>query len=80
MAQASPFYLGGAKWQDPGGGLRVDISAIGFDPRAGSLAVPDVERQTAVLERPDTVLVDSSTRSIFGPLTTGRAVDLDGHA
>ena len=32
-----------------------------------------------MLERADTVLVDSQTRSIFGPLTAGRVVDLDGH-
>lgn len=78
VAQASPVYLGAAKWRDPAGGLRIDISVIGFDPRAGAFAVPGIERQTAGLERPDTMLVDSSTRSIFGPLTTGRAIDLDG--
>lgn len=79
VARASPFYLGGAKWQDPNGGLRIDISVIGFDPRSGAFAVPDIESRTATLEHPDTVLVDSQTRSIFAPLSTGRVVDLDGH-
>jgi putative ABC transport system permease protein len=78
VAQATPFYLGGAKWQDPNGGLKLDISVIGFDPRAAVFAVPDIERQTAVLETPDTVLVDSATRPLFGPLTPGRVVDIAG--
>jgi len=79
IAQASAFYLGDAKWQDPGGGLRIDISVIGVDPRARNFAVPGIEDQSAVMERPDTVLVDDSTRSIFGSLATGRAIELDGH-
>ncbi len=78
MAQASPFYLGGGKWQDPAGGLKLDIAVIGVDPRAGIFAVPDIESQVAVLERPDTVLVDSATRSLFGSLETGRVIDLAG--
>ncbi len=78
IARASPFYLGGGKWQDPAGGLKLDIAVIGIDPRAGIFAVPDIESQGAVLEQPDTVLVDSATRSLFGPLQTGRVVDLAG--
>ena len=78
VAQASPFYLGAAKWQDTGGGLKLDIAVIGLDPRAGIFDVPDIERQTPALETPDTVLVDSATRPLFGPLTTGRVVELAG--
>ncbi len=78
VAQASPVYLGAAKWQDTNGGLRVDISLIGIDPRAGIFAVPDIERQSAVLDRPDTVLVDGASRSLFGPLRPGRVVDIAG--
>ena len=78
VAQASPFYLGGGKWQDPAGGLKLDIAVIGLDPRAGIFAVPDIESQVAVLERPDTVLVDGATRSLFGSLETGRVIDLAG--
>ncbi len=78
VAQASPFYLGGGKWQDPAGGLKLDIAVIGVDPRAGIFAVPDIESQVAVLERADTVLVDGATRSLFGSLETGRVIDLAG--
>jgi len=78
VAQASAFYLGGGKWQDPAGGLKLDIAVIGLDPPAGIFAVPDIESQVAVLERADTVLVDSATRSLFGSLETGRVIDLAG--
>jgi putative ABC transport system permease protein len=79
VAQATPAYLGGAKWQDPNGGPKLDISLMAIDPAGGAFAVPDIERQRAVLERQDTVLVDSATRSLFGPLETGRVVDIAGH-
>ena len=78
VAQASPFYLGGGKWQDPAGGLKLDIAVIGLDPRAGIFAVPDIESRVAALERADTVLVDGATRSLFGSLETGRVIDLAG--
>src|SRR5438874_5654423 len=78
VAQASPLWLGGAKWQDPAGGLRLDVSLIGLDPKAAIFAVPDIERQAALLERADTVLVDGATRSLFGSLAAGRAVDIGG--
>jgi putative ABC transport system permease protein len=78
VSEASPFYLGGGKWQDANGGLRLDIAVIGLDPQAGIFAVPDIERQAEVLGRSDTVLVDSATRSLFGSLRTGRIVDIAG--
>ena len=78
VAQATGVYLGGAKWQDPKGGIRLDATVLGLHPRAGVFAVADIERQAATLERPDTVLVDGATRSLFGPLAAGRAVDIGG--
>jgi putative ABC transport system permease protein len=78
VAQATPLYIGAAKWQDANGGLRVDTSIIAADPEAGIFAVADIERQKAVLDRPDTVLVDGASRSLFGALTTGRIVDIAG--
>ncbi len=78
VAQASPVYLGGAKWQDVAGGVRPDVAVFGFDPKARVFAVPDIDRQIDVLEKPDTVLVDSKTRAMFGPLETGRVVEIAG--
>lgn len=78
VARAAPVYIGGAKWQDPGGGLRIDATVIGIEPGSGVFAVPVIEAQETALERPDTVLVDIQTRAIFGPLDTGRVIDLGG--
>lgn len=78
VKQASPLYFAAAKWQDPGGGLRLDLFAIGFDPAAHPFAVDGIEQQGAMLGERDTVLVDNGTRANFGPLTTGREVLING--
>jgi hypothetical protein len=51
---------------------------IGFDS-ASHIFIPDsMNRQTAVLDQVDnTVLVDSSSRPMFGPLGTGRVIEID---
>ncbi|HEU0218651.1 MAG TPA: FtsX-like permease family protein [Stellaceae bacterium] len=77
VAQATPIYFGGGAWQDPSGGTRLDVFLIGFDPAARPFAVEDIERQSDILGKVDTILVDDMTRSIFGPLTVGRRVDID---
>jgi putative ABC transport system permease protein len=79
VARANAVYFGGAKWQDPGGGKRIDASVIGFEPGSGVFAVPDIVAQSQILDRPDIVLVDSQTRPVFGPLDTGRVIELGGH-
>ena len=77
VAEATPIYFGFAKWKSGEGDLWPDVFVIGFDP-ASHIFIPDsINRQTAVLDRVDTVLVDSSTRPIFGPLDTGRVVEID---
>src|SRR5580658_8582370 len=78
VARATPLYFGGGSWQDPSGGIRLDVFAIGFDPAAQPFADADIERQGQMLAQPDTILVDDSTRSIFGPLTPGREVAING--
>ena len=77
MAQATPLYFAGAKWQEPGGGYRLDAFVIGFDPAARPFVADDIERQGAVLGAPDTMLVDNATRSIFGPLAAGTRILLE---
>jgi putative ABC transport system permease protein len=78
VAQATPLYFGGGSWQDPRGGLRLDFFAIGFDPAAHPFAVPGIERQQDMLAERDTLLVDDSTRPIFGALKPGREVEING--
>jgi len=76
VAEATPIYFGFTKWKSGEGDLWPDIFVIGFDP-ANHIFIPDsINRQSAVLERADTVLVDSATRPMFGPLDTGRIVEI----
>jgi putative ABC transport system permease protein len=79
VAQATPLFFAGAKWQQPRGGERLDAFVIGFDPAARPFAVEDIERQTGVLAKPETMLVDDVTRPIFGPIGAGTEVLLDKH-
>jgi putative ABC transport system permease protein len=80
VAEATPLYFGMAKWKGGEGGVWADVFVIGFDT-ASNVFVPDsIERQLAVLARPDTVLVDGATRPIFGPLTQGRVVEIGDRA
>ena len=76
VQRATPIYFAFAKWKSGEGGVWPDVFVIGFDP-ASHIFIPDsINRQTGVLERADTVLVDSATRPMFGPLDTGRVVEI----
>ena len=79
ISQVTPLYFAGAKWQEPKGGDRLDAFFIGFDPAAHPFAVTDIERQAPDLARLDTMLVDNTTRPIFGPVSAGTEVLLDNH-
>ena len=79
ISQVTPLYFAGAKWQEPKGGDRLDAFFIGFDPAAHPFAVTDIERQAPDLARLDTMLVDNTTRPIFGPVGAGTEVLLDNH-
>ncbi len=76
VAAATALYFGVAKWKGGTGGAWPDLFVIGFDPQSRVFLPGSIERQRAALERPDTVLVDSASRSIFGSLETGRVVGI----
>ena len=77
VAEATPIYFGSAKWKSGEEDLWPDVFMIGFDPASHIFIPESINRQTAVLDQVDTVLVDSSTRPIFGPLGRGRVVEID---
>ena len=76
VAQATALYFGSAKWRGGVDGKWPDVFVIGLDPRRPIFKVDAINRQLAVLEQADTALVDSGTRPMFGPLTTGRVVKI----
>jgi len=77
VAEATPIYFGFTNWKSGEGDLWPDVFMIGFDPASDIFISDSINRQNAVLDQVDTVLVDSSTRPIFGPLATGRVVEID---
>lgn len=76
VLSATPLYFGVAKWKGGEYDLWPDLFVIGFDPKSGVLRPRSIRHQTEALERSDTILVDSATRSIFGPLDAGRVVEI----
>jgi putative ABC transport system permease protein len=55
------------------------IIVFGIRPQAPPLKLADPELVRSVLGRPDAVLFDSLSRDIYGPITLGRGILLDGH-
>jgi putative ABC transport system permease protein len=76
VAEATALYFGSAKWRSGEDGKAPDVFVIGFDPKGRIFKAADINRQLGVLEQSDTVLVDTGTRPMFGPLTTGRVVKI----
>jgi putative ABC transport system permease protein len=76
VESATPVYFGYAKWKGGEGGVWPDVFVIGFDLASHIFDPAGISRQLGVLGRTDTVLVDSATRPMFGPLTTGRVVEI----
>lgn len=71
-----PLYQSEASWLNPTDRVRRDIFMIGFKLSEPTFTAVDIERQLDVLQRPDTILVDSLTLPIFGPKTPGRLVEI----
>jgi putative ABC transport system permease protein len=76
VESVAPLYQGLPSWLSPENGLRRDIFMMAFRPGDRVFAVPDIELQLDILRRPDTVLVDTSSKPDFGPLTAGRVIEL----
>jgi len=76
VAEATPLYFGVAKWKGGVGGVWPDLFVIGFDPASDVFTPDSIDRQRGVLARADTILVDTTTRPMFGPLDTGRVVEI----
>lgn len=78
VAAVMPLYFGAAKWEGGTDDRWPDIFLIGFSTRASPFKVAGIEDRLKLLRRPDTILVDDKTLPMFGPLTPGRLVKLNG--
>jgi putative ABC transport system permease protein len=77
VTAAFAVYHGSGRWLDPAGGMARDVFVIGFNPRDAIFDVPEIERQTELLRRPDTVLVDTDSRPELGPLRADREIEIE---
>jgi putative ABC transport system permease protein len=78
VASVAPLYFASAKWQ-AGDGAWPDLFMIGLSDREPVFTNEATDRALGALAQPDTILLDSKTRPMFGPLTTGRKVEIDEH-
>jgi putative ABC transport system permease protein len=77
IQSAAPIYQGEASWLNSAEGLRRDLFVMGFRLADMSFNVDDIERQLMLLQRPDTVLVDNATLTMFGPQTPGHRTEIN---
>lgn len=76
IAGAAPVYQDATTWLDVGGKVQREVFVIGIDLDKLAFTVPGIDSHLAALRFPDTVLVDSATRPIYGALTPGRRVEI----
>src|SRR4051812_1160193 len=79
IVRAVPVYQDVAAWLNVGDGVQREVFVIGLDLEQPTFAVPSIENQLALLRRPDAILVDSATRPVYGPIDTGRQVEISNH-
>ena len=80
VANVSPMYQGEAQWLNTTDRLRRDVFVMGFRLEDDSVSVPDIRRQRSLLQRNDTVLVDSMTLPMYGPQVRGHVVEIADRA
>jgi putative ABC transport system permease protein len=76
VTRAVPVYHGSGRWLNSEGSLARDVFVIGYNPDDHVFTVPELQRASDILRRPDTVLVDASSRPEFGQLELGRRVEI----
>ena len=76
VESVAPFYQAEVAWLNQEEGVRRDLFVMAFKPTDNIFTVPDIEGRLDVIQRPDTVLVDTTTKPIFGPQTSGRRIEI----
>jgi len=73
VQRAMPLYLGYLQWRNPQTRLSRAIFAFGINPSDPVFLLPELQlpETQAVLLRPDTVLIDRTSRPEYGPQNTG---------
>jgi len=74
----APIYIELTDWLSPENRNVRAMVVVGFDPAKPVFSAPDILRQTDIIQRMDTILVDTGSRSVYGPFTPGRVVEIGG--
>jgi putative ABC transport system permease protein len=77
IRSAVPFYQSEGSWLNSAEGLRRDIFVMACNLADRCFRDEDIEEQQALLQRPDTVLIDAATLAMFGPQTTGHHAEIN---
>lgn len=74
----APLYVGFARWTNAETRRPYSMMLIGFDPEDSVFRVAEIDAARPALRRPDTLLVDSASRAIYGPIDAGTRTELGG--
>jgi putative ABC transport system permease protein len=79
VQRVMPLYVGYQQWRNPETRRNRSMFVYGINPRDPVFTLPELQQPEtiAVLERPDTVLIDRFSRPEFGPQTTGLETESD---
>lgn len=77
VAEVAPLYIGATDWLNIEGKTLRGATVLAYAPDKPVFDNPDIMGLSSSLSRPDTVLVDSATRKMYGPLTPGRFIELN---
>lgn len=78
VAEAIPIYESGFLLRNPPDRSVHRIVGFGFPPKAFPLNIGNSEALARILRIPNTILFDRASRPLFGTITTGQTVELDG--
>jgi putative ABC transport system permease protein len=72
-----PFYQSAGTWLSLDRHVLRKVFVMAFDHTEHVFDVAAIERQQALLEAPDSILLDLSSRPAFGPVTAGRHAEIN---
>ena len=80
VKSVAAVYQGKARWDNEIEDVARDVFVMGFNPNDKAFRIAEIEQQLPLLTRPDSILIDRSTRREFGPLEPGRLVEINQRA
>lgn len=80
VQSVAPVYEDSGVWLNPANGSRRDIFVMGFNPADDVFRPASINRRRELIKQRDCVLVDRSTRPMFGAVSIGRRIEINNRA